>query len=284
MDKIFNLFSTAFDSIHGFWENRTVHRFVSASLVIIFIISLAVIEINRQGWLPASLSTKISLNHYQAINLAFTLVLILEVISLIFVLPGSMSKAVGKQFEILAMIFLRNSFKELSVLPEFIDISGHQDVLWHILAYGGAAVTIFALLGVYLSIRKSCGSVLAPGKTLNLFIKVKKTVAFFMILVFLGLGTCNTWFMINGLAQFEFFHYFYTILIFSDIFLVLIAQVFLPQFPAIFRNSGYSFATLLIRLSLTAPVYYDVLIGVSSIIFAIVLTLIYNRFYILKKN
>ena len=284
MGKIFNLFSTAFDSIHGFWENKNTHRFVSVFLVMIFIIALAVIEINRQGWLPASLSTKISLSHYQAINLAFTLVLILEVISLIFVLPGSMSRAVGKQFEILAMIFLRNSFKELSVLPEPIDISGHQDVLWHIIAYGSAAVTIFALLGVYLSIRKSYDSVLAPGNTLDLFIKVKKTVAFCMMLVFLGLGTCNIWCMINGLTQFEFFHYFYTILIFSDIFLVLIAQVFLPQFPAIFRNSGYSFATLLIRLSLTAPVYYDVLIGVSSIIFAIVLTLVYNRFYILKKN
>ena len=76
---------------------------------------------------------------------------------------------------------------------------------------------------------------------------------------------------------------FYTILIFSDILLVLIAQSFLPEFPAVFRNSGYALATLLIRLSLTAPAYYNVLIGLSSVVLAVLLTLVYNKFYTHKN-
>ncbi len=284
MDKTVNLFSTIFDAIHIFWEKERTHQIVSVLLIVIFILSLGIIEINRQGWLPANLGSLISTSHYLAINLAFSLVLILEVISLIFALPSSMSKALGKQFEILALIFLRSSFKELSKLPEPIDITGHHEVLWHILAYGGGAVTIFALLGAYLLLRKNLDKVISKGPSLDQFIKLKKTVAFLIFIIFVGLGAYDGWLLVSGGEEFDFFHYFYTILIFSDILLVLIAQTFLPQFAAVFRNSGYALSTLLIRLSLTAPVYYDVLIGIISIVFALVLTLVYNRFYTVKKK
>lgn len=65
----------------------------------------------------------------------------------------------------------------------------------------------------------------------------------------------------------------------SDILIVFIAQGVLPQFHAVFRNSGYALATLLIRLSLTTSVYYSVAIGISSMVFALLLTIIYNKFY-----
>lgn len=284
MDGLLNRFAGTFDSIHMQWEREGIRKRVCFCLVVIFILALIIIEINRQGWLPGPFDLKIPVSHYMAINLAFSLVLILEVISLIFTLPGSMSKALGKQFEILALILLRNSFKELVHLPEPIDISGHYEVLWHILAYGGGAVMIFALLGVYLRVQKNLDEVLAPGPSLDRFIMAKKTVAFLLLLVFVGLGICDIWLLAAGEEQFDFFHYFYTILVFSDILLVLIAQSFLPQFPAVFRNSGYALATLLIRLSLTAPVYYNVMIGFFSILFALVLTLVYNWFYTLKKD
>lgn len=284
MNTIISVLAAVFDFIHDFWEDKTTHRIVSGILVIVFVLALAAIEMNRQGVLPSVLVPHVSTSHYQAINLAFSLVLILEVISLIFALPGSMSKAVGKQFEILALIFLRNSFKELSKLPEPIDIQGHQDVLWNILAYGGGAVAIFALLGVYLCVLSRSDEKTLSGKTLELFVKLKKSASLLMIVIFFGLGSYDLWLLFNGQPQFEFFHSFYTILIFSDILLVLIAQTFLPQFPPVFRNSGYAFSTLLIRLSLTAPIYYNVLIGISSVIFAIFLTLVYNRFYMARKT
>lgn len=219
-----------------------------------------------------------------AINLAFSLVLVLEVISLIFTLPGSMSKALGKQFEILALIFLRSSFKQLSELPEPINVAGHQDVLWHILCYGGGAVAIFALLGVYLSTLKHLDDTLTAGPALDLFIKAKKTVSLLMLAIFAVLGCYHSWLLIMGFPGIDFFHYFYTFLIFSDILLVLIAQTFLPQFSAVFRNSGYALATLLIRLSLTAPIYYNVVIGIFSVVFALTLTLVYNKFYRIKNS
>ena len=162
MDLILNIFTRIFDFARQFWIKENTHKTVSGLLVLTFLLALAVIELNRLGLLPSPLGETLPKSHYMAINLAFSLVLILEVLGMIFILPGSLSRALGKQFEILA-------------------------------------------------------------------------------------------------------------------------QAFLPEFPAVFRNSGYALATLLIRLSLTAPAYYNVLIGLSAMVLAVLLTLVYNQFYTHKN-
>ncbi|MCG8614744.1 MAG: hypothetical protein MI802_00900 [Desulfobacterales bacterium] len=279
MDNLLNICSDLFDRLRNFWHRDTTHKTVSALLVLIFLLSLAVIEFNRHGMLPSSLALQVPTSHYMAINLAFLLVLVMEIIGMIVTLPGSMSRALGKQFEILALIFLRNAFKELSVLPEPISLDQHNEVLWHILSYGFGAVAIFTLLGIYAAMQKRLDKALAPGPSLDRFIAAKKTVALSMLVVFCGMGIYNGMLKLSGQPAFNFFQSFYTVLIFSDILMVLLAQIFLPQFPAVFRNSGYALATLLIRLSLTAPVYLSVIIGLSSVMLAVFLTLVYNKFY-----
>lgn len=279
MDRIFNGATGIFDPLHNFWENNTTQRVVAGILVLIFLLALGAIELNRQQLLPLPLSASIPVTHYMAINLAFTLVLIMEVVSLIFTLPCSISKALGKQFEILALIFLRSSFKELTLLPEPIEIAGHIDVLWRILSDGGGAIVIFALLGVYARMLRKTEDKHMSGVTLYSFVASKKIVALLMLVVFLGMGIYNAGLLSRGIDTFSFFHHFYTVLIFCDILLVLISQCFQPGFRAVFRNSGYALATLLIRLALTAPPFFNVLIGVVAAVFALFLTLVYDRFY-----
>lgn len=70
---------------------------------------------------------------------------------------------------------------------------------------------------------------------------------------------------------------FYTLLIYSDILILLIAHRYFPNFEDTFRNSGYALSTLLMRLCLTAPVYIDTLIGLSAAIFALSLTYIHLK-------
>ncbi|WDP90598.1 MAG: hypothetical protein HUN04_13200 [Desulfobacter sp.] len=281
LDKCLSHGALWFDTFNAFWHRESTHKRVSAVLILIFLAALAVIEANRRGWLAQPLAAQVPVSHYMAINLAFLLVLVIEILSMIFALPGSMSRALGKQFEILALIFLRNAFKELAVLPEPISLSHHNEVLWHILSYGFGAVTIFALLGVYSAMQERLDKALKPGPSLDRFIAAKKNVALCMVIVFCTMGIANTGLKASGQPGFHFFQSFYTVLIFSDILMVLLAQAFLPRFPAVFRNSGFALATLLIRLSLTAPAYINVLIGLSSVVLALCLTLVYNKFYTL---
>ncbi len=274
-----------YDYLFCFWDNKTTHRVVSSFLVTIFIGTLLAIELNRQQFLPDFIASKIPLSHYMAINVAFTLVLILEVISLIFTLPCSLSKSLGKQFEILALIYLRNSFKQLAGLPEPITITLKNEALHHILAYGGGAIVIFALLGIYSHLlKKADDSIKGDGVSLYNFIAAKKAVALFLLIIFSVMGASNGLLLLTHKPTFYFFPSFYTLLIFSDILLVLIAQVYMPQFQAVFRNSGYALATLLIRLALSAPVYEDVIIGIASAFFAVLLTALYNFLYLPRVN
>ncbi|MDD3312744.1 hypothetical protein [Pseudodesulfovibrio sp.] len=279
INRIYHWATYTFDPLHHFWEKDSTQRTVAGLLIFVFLAALAVIEMKRQGWISGGAAALIPTNHFLAINLAFTLVLILEVVSLIFTLPCSISKAVGKQFEILALILLRSAFKTLADFPEPIAITGHEQELWVILCDGGGAIAIFALLGAYTLLRRNLDDTLSRGHTLFRFVAAKKLVALVMLGIFLGMGVKNGLLLLSGQHPFHFFKSFYTVLIFSDIMLVLIAQRFLPAFKAVFRNSGFALATLLIRLALTAPPYYNVGIGIASAVFACLLTLVYNTFY-----
>jgi hypothetical protein len=279
MDRFYNGITYIFDPLHHFWEKDTTQRAVGGALIVVFVLALATIELKRQGLLTGPLAELTPTSHYMAINLAFTLVLILEVISLIFTLPCSISKSVGKQFEILALILLRSAFKGLAEFPEPLTIVGYEQELLVILADGGGAVLIFALLGVYRMLRLRMQETGMAGPTLFRFVAAKKLVALVILGIFLGMGAKNCLLLASGQVPHAFFENFYTVLIFSDIMLVLIAQRFLPEFRAVFRNSGFALATLLIRIALTAPPYNNVLIGISSAVFACVLTLVYNTFY-----
>ncbi|MFW5490251.1 MAG: hypothetical protein ACNI3A_17815 [Desulfovibrio sp.] len=275
--KIYEAATYMFDPLHAFWEKKEVQQKVAGGLMMVFLASLVGIELNRQGLLPPSWAAVVPTRHFYAVDLAFTLVLIMEVIGLIFVLPCSVSKAVAKQLEILALIFLRESFKELVVLPEPVTLAGNLDTAWNILADGVGALIIFLLLGIYSrAIRQTA---VMSGETRYKFVASKKMVSLALVIGFAGLGVYNGLLVLQGQKPFHFFEAFYTVLIFSDILLVLISQQFLPSFHAVLRNSGYAVSTLLLRLSLTAPGYYNVIIGVSATLFALSLTLIYNKFY-----
>lgn len=279
MDRIYRFGTYTFDPLHHIWEHDRTQRAVAGGLVLVFILGLLGIELNRQGVLPPELAAATPTSHYMAINLAFTLVLVLEVIGLIFTLPCSISRALGKQFEILALILLRSSFKELAEFPEPIMLKGHMDALLRIVSDASGALIIFAVLGVYILINRQLDDEGRRGEALFRFVAAKKIVALCLLGIFMFLGVKNIYFFATGQPTFEFFHAFFTVLIFSDILLVLVSQRFLPQFRAVFRNSGFALATLLIRLALTAPKFYDALIGIGAVVYAVLLTLVYNAFF-----
>ena len=279
MNLLYERIIYLFDSLHLFWEHEKMNRKIAVSLIILFLASLLVIELNRQGLLPSSFAASIPTNHFHAIEIAFVLVLTLEIISLVFTLPCSFSKSVGKQFEILALIFMRNGFKELSSFPEPISYVGNEERVLHILSDGFGALCIFALLGLYYLVQKKDNKESMKSTALFGYIAAKKGIALVLLFTFLFMGGRALFQLFTGVEHYSFFHDFYTILIITDILLVLIAQSFQPSFYAMFRNSGYALSTLIIRIALTAPVYFNVVLGLLAAIFAILLTVISNKLF-----
>lgn len=277
MTAFYDKITYLFDPLHHLWEHERMHRKISVALVLFFLLSLVTIELNRRLLLPPMLAAAVPKNHFFAVQAAFTVVLILEVISLIFTLPCSFSRSVGKQFEILALILLRNAFKELSYFPEPITFEGNKQAILHILSDGFGALLIFALLGYYYRIQSRGGEEKMRAEVLYAFIAAKKGIALVLLAVFVFMGLQYGYNALTGKGEGEFFHAFYTLLILTDILVVLISQCFQPSFYAIFRNSGFALATLTIRLALAAPPFFNVLLGLAAALFAILLTLV-SRF------
>jgi len=268
----------AFDRLQAFSTSEETRRFVGKALVFYFLGALALIELNSLGWLPEFLGRNISLNRFDAVTQTFTLVLVLEVVDLVFSLPKSTSKSVGKQFEILALILLRNAFKELNNLPFPIAINGYTDVLIRLATDGAGALAVVVLLGAYKYAQRCAPKHWSP-EILEKFIAAKKLVALLVLGSFLCMGLYNGSLIVRGLPHIEVFHDFYTVLIFTDILIVLIAQRYMPEFHAIFRNSGFALSTLFIRMALTAETTLSVVVGVGAMVFAVCLTYASNHFY-----
>ena len=278
MNSLFARITYIFDPLQTFYEHERLHRKISFSLVFLFVCSLAVIELNRQGMLPADLAALLPRNHFYAVHAAFTVILILEVISLIFVLPCSFSRSLGKQFEILSLILIRNAFKELSNFAEPLVYLGNEEKVLHILANGFGALLIFALLGVYYTIQKRSEE---DSHQIDLygFVASKKAISLLLLVSFICMGVYSMYQTALAIDHPDFLHGFYTQLILTDILIVLVSQCFHPSAKMIFRNSGYALSTLMIRLALVAPVYFNVLLGSAAMVFAILLTLVSQHLF-----
>ena len=111
------------------------------------------------------------------------------------------------------------------------------------------------------------------------FVAAKKGISLLLLAAFVVMGGYSVVQSSTGRGHADFFHDFYTLLILTDILIVLISQCFHPSAKFVFRNSGYALSTLMIRLALVAPVYFNVLLGGAAIGFAILLSLISNYLF-----
>jgi hypothetical protein len=276
MYSFYELSTNIFDPIHSFWERPKTKQTVAVIQVAAFLLGILGIELNRRGLLPPLLARVTPSHHGYAINLAFTLVLAQEVIDLIFALPCSISKSVGKQFEILCLIMIRNSFKELVHFNEPFVLGEDPSLLYPMIADGVGALLIFLGLSGYLRIHKRTAVRKRPW--LYSFVAMKKFLSLTLLAIFFALALYVGWDSYGKGAPQPFFDVFYTLLIFCDILIVLISHIYQPAFRYVFRNSGFALCTLLIRLALAAPPIMAPILGVVSILVAIGISLAYKSF------
>lgn len=283
MNYIAERITYIFDPLHHLWEHEKMHKKISVTLVLFFLVMVILIECKRLGIISGSMTDLIPDNHFYAVQYAFTVVLVLEVISLVFTLPCSFSRSVGKQFEILSLILMRNAFKELAQIPEPVSFKGSEWAIMHIISDGFGALLIFALLGYYYYTQSRVTDDAMKPTDLFSFVAAKKGIALILLILFTYMGINSAVLSLTGKEHTDFLYDFYTLLILTDILVVLISQCFQPSFFTVFRNSGYALSTLLIRLALAAPPFFNVLLGVAAAVFAILLTKISGKPFLVKK-
>ncbi|HSN90859.1 MAG TPA: hypothetical protein VLS93_06495 [Anaeromyxobacteraceae bacterium] len=261
-----------FDGLEAFWEGTRTRRAVAAVLVLVFLGDVLLIELGRRGLLPGGLALRFPRNHFRAVEVAFTLLLAFEVVGLAFALARSVTAAAGKQIEIFSLILLRHSFEEFGYLDEPVTWEGARESVLHMVANGFGALALFVVLGFYYAAQRH-RPLSDDAKETRGFVGAKKTISLVLVGVFAVLAARS---LVGEGA--EFFESFYTVLVLADVLLVLVSLRYSGSYHVVFRNSGLAVATVLLRLALSAPVYWNAALGLAAAFFALGLTLAGNRF------
>ena len=137
-----------FDYLHARWESGSSPKVMSTILIAAFLLSLIAVGIQEIFDIRF---LKDGINFFLAIDTAFSVLLIFEILGLIFILPKSVADSVGKQFEILSIILLRSAFKEFGYF-----FQGNMDgepisytELRPMLSAAFGAFVIFFVIGLY---------------------------------------------------------------------------------------------------------------------------------------
>ena len=263
----FSASARLYDIIQHFWKNKTVLRLINTVLIVLFLSATVGGMLNKLELLPQSIGDLCPPSPFVAIHLAFTLILIQEAIGLVLTIAGSVSRAIGKQLEIMALIMIRECFTNLEHLEIQTITAEYYFVLLQIASTAIAGLLLFVFRGIFFQLHLSRGYT-----NMNKYINAKKSVsvALFCILVCITCYDGYNIFFRNGIT--DFFKLFYTMLIFTDILLVLVSQYYLGSFHDTFRYSSYAACTLFMRTALGAPQHIGALLCVFAGLLLLVLT------------
>lgn len=261
-------FIRIYDILHHIFESKKTQRYIALSLITVFLASLLCIELNKFHLIPHWASHYIPTNPFASIALVFTLVLLVEVIGLVFTIAYSLSKTLQMQLEILALILIRQAFKGLSTLEETFFIEPNFAIVSHVILPALTAMFIFICISVF-KIFKKVPIVHIPEATLFQYITIKKIISLGVlcgVVSIIGYMSYRKYVLHKDLY---FFEAIYSLLIFADILLILVAQYYFPSFLIMFRNSAFVVCTLFIRIALTSKIEWMCAMGSFAGLYAV---------------
>ncbi|MAW22571.1 MAG: hypothetical protein CMA16_03885 [Euryarchaeota archaeon] len=200
-------------------------------------------------------------SYLDALYTPFSIILAYEVYELIRAIPESFSNSIGKQFEVVTLLVVRDIFKNLADIGDADNVSIDADVAFIAME----AVAFVILFGTALYFRHQTSVAKKPsqqGESVRAFVQQKKHLAsgLAVVYIFVALYSFTTWLTgvvdgDTGLSRTVFFSDFFTWLIVSDIVILLASYRHITDFPQLARNTGFILSTVIIRVGIGIPGY-----------------------------
>jgi hypothetical protein len=238
-------------------------------------------------------------NPIAAIYTPFSFILVNEVYLLIYYLPKSTTTYIGKQYEIMTLIVIRRIFKDLSQLqltPDWFKVPSDLLLTYDLIA----TMVLFLLILLFYRLNRKSTVDSEPGELsseIAQFIKMKTIIAkclvpIFVLLAIFSLGEWiyDSFFSPNHhMTSIQdvnkiFFDTCFTILILTDVLLLLISFLHTDKFNRVIRNSGFIISTILIKLSFGIEGLLNIILIVVAVLFGVIILAIHNQFDRLKPK
>jgi len=277
-----------FDYIFSLKAQKNVENTVLFLATLGFIIHLLLIFLNNFSVIDIT-ETENSLlsNPISAIYTPFSFIIIYEIYLLLLFLPRSFTTSISKQFEIISLIIIRKIFKDISNL----DLSDSWNISNQNLEVLSDLIGILILFYIIFLFNKNKNrmSINKEEPLLLKFINSKKIVSLSLLVILIifssyslfnwGLNLLNESYsetMIYNEIDKVFFNDFFTLLILTDVIILLLSFKITEGYSKLIRNTGFVISTILIRLSFSAEGFLDIFIILISSIFALSILKIYN--------
>ena len=271
--------------------NKSALKYLVIKLSILgFAVHLLLILLARSLDSPLLLR-EIGTNYLTAISTPFSFILFYEVLTLIAALPASTTLSIANQFEVVSLIFARDAFKDAQTLQKLV--KGHEinrDML-PVFLNMWAGLTMFFLVAVfqYVALQR-VRPIGTPERTLGLerFVMQKKIVAIGLTMLLLGMAAYNLALTVRPVVQtlmhrpnagfFEtsFYNDLFTVMIFTDVLVLILSLVVSGQYAMVFRNAAFVISIILIRVSLTEAAPYGAALALVAMVFGIGTLLVFN--------
>ncbi len=263
--------------------------------IISFIIHLLLIAFVSLNWISPPDFAGLLKNPMVAIYTPFSFILLYEAYLLVYYLPKSTTKYIGKQYEIITLIIIRRIFKDLYKLEFTTEwFSKKDDILF---VYDVVAVLIlFYLIYLFYKI-VAVKPRLEISAEVESFITLKKIIATLLVPIFLILAIYNfsfwiyeTFYSLNQSAisikntNKIFFDEFFTILILIDVLLLLFSFLHTDKFNQVIRNSGFIISTILIKLSFNIDGVLNVIVTLVAVLLGVLILYIHNKYEKLENT
>ncbi len=263
-----------------------VKIFAIGSAFIGFIVHLCFWALHSSGKIHVGGETENLLKSpFSALYTPFSVLLAYEAYQLIREIPTSFSNSVGKQFEIVTLLVVRDIFKNLSLF-EFKDDWTLDSRIYLLLI---ECTTFIVLFYTSLNYRKCSLSLMVSTMDVNdlkVYIKSKRIIAQILLFTYVVIASLafSGWIegvmLGNGDADRKiFFLDFFTCLIMADILILLMFYRFSDDFNALARNTGFVLATVMLRVAIGAPGVSSMILFIVSGILGIAILRITQHFY-----
>ncbi len=272
-------------------QKKRLERWVVWLAAAGFIVHLLLIALARsvpslnEGWL-----SQLDRNFLHAVYTPFSFILFYEVLLLVLAIPRSLTSSIGKQYEIVSLIVIRRVFKDIGEFRDPATWLTQFDAAMMVLLDMCAAALMFLLVTGFYRVRQT---VLhdSPQAELNQFVSIKKAVAILLcgVLLLLAGYSLAVWFgevLSVGRGQSAeaidldlfFFPMFYELMIFTDVFLLIISLLYYERYEYVIRNAGFVISTVLLRFSLSTPKPYDLAIGLVAMVYGLCVLGVFSFF------
>jgi hypothetical protein len=282
--NILNRLSEMYDIIFKEENIRKVERAIINCALVGFLVHLLLIFIAKHVAIDSPMLAQLPSSYLKAIYTPFSIILFYEVLTLVVILPKSIVVFIGKQFEIITLIVIRSFFHDIADYdldkPDIYTFSFLKDISLDLI---GALMLFFLTTIFYQLFAKTKKVKSNPSSKRTRFIQIKKTAAVVLSLLLLILSVVSLVNWVFHLYQVSaegvtphdpnsiFYKDFFGIMIFVDVFLLILSFIYSGSYDLIFRNGGFVISTILVRIALTAQKPFNIYFALTAVLFGVLL-------------